>query len=173
MTSISSIGYFNNLCFKGSFEEAQSFLSKNPTLIHCTYNNGNLRSPLHSVCFNRDLNQGHFKIVKLLLSHGANVNAQDVLKETPLYDACGNKHINIDFIKILLDYGANPNIGSYNNKLPINAACWNGRLDIVGLLFDYGSIIPHENFYSPNILMLINTTKVRIMCFKVCVACNL
>lgn len=56
---------------------------------------------MHEAC-----NRGHIQAVRVLLNHGANVNASANCGTTPLIDAASNGHNTI--VKLLLDHGANP-----------------------------------------------------------------
>jgi len=60
-------------------------------------------TPLHEAC-----NRGHTQAVRVLISHGANVNATSECGTTPLIDASANGHTSI--IKLLLKHGADPTI---------------------------------------------------------------
>lgn len=44
-------------------------------------------TPLHEAC-----NHGHYKVAKLLIDFGANVNSLGLDKYTPLHDAAINDH---------------------------------------------------------------------------------
>ena len=56
---------------------------------------------MHEAC-----NRGHTQAVRVLVNHGANVNASAQCGTTPLIDAASNGHQTI--VKILLKHGANP-----------------------------------------------------------------
>ena len=62
-------------------------------------------------------NQGHMKMVRFLLSAGANPHITASAGQTPLYYAA--KHGDIDVVKLLLDYGALPDPPIMNDVF-----CW-------------------------------------------------
>ena len=47
-------------------------------------------TPLHEAC-----NRGHYKIVRVLLKAGADVNAKGLEGDTPLHDAASNGHMKV------------------------------------------------------------------------------
>jgi len=77
--------------------------------------------------------KGNSEIVRLLLAHGANVNAQDhYLAWTPLIlaSALGHKKV----VKLLLEYGADIDIKDQNGMTALKYAVKNGYKEIVELL---------------------------------------
>lgn len=62
---------------------------------------------------------GHFEIVKFLLEHGANPNAQNRFGRTPIMFA--TRYHNKRIIEILLQYGADPTITSQDDETPNSA----------------------------------------------------
>jgi ankyrin repeat protein len=77
--------------------------------------------------------KGNREIVKLLLAHGADVNAQDYyLAWTPLIlaSALGHKEV----VKLLLEYGADVDIKDQNGMTALKYAIKNGYKEIVALL---------------------------------------
>ena len=73
------------------------------------------RTPLHIAAeYNR------LTIAKLLITHGANINAQDYNGETPLHKAVYNQRIGI--IKLLLDKGAKLDIPNRRGMTPLDIA---------------------------------------------------
>ena len=74
------------------------------------------------------------EIVKLLIDHGANANAQGVL-----YDAARSSVADIGMVKLLIEHGAGVNVrgGEFGN--PIQAAAGHRALDKMKLLIEYGA----------------------------------
>ena len=77
--------------------------------------------------------KGNSETVRLLLAHGANVNAQDYyLAWTPLIlaSALGHKKV----VKLLLEHGADIDIKDQNGMTALKYAVKNGYKEIVELL---------------------------------------
>ncbi|XP_037126101.1 dynein heavy chain 12, axonemal isoform X3 [Syngnathus acus] len=93
------------------------------------------RTALHEAAF-----LGLENFVCLLLESGANPNACDIKKKTPLALAAQNGHLNVmehllqkasgnpDVISLLLDHGADPNSPFYSGHLPIHHAAYHGHI---------------------------------------------
>ncbi|KAM4562378.1 dynein axonemal heavy chain 12 isoform 3-T3 [Odontesthes bonariensis] len=93
------------------------------------------RTALHESAF-----LGLENFVYLLLESGANLNALDIKKKTPLALAAQNGHLNVvdvmlqkaasgnpDIISLLLDHGADPNLPLYSGHLPIHRVAYHGH----------------------------------------------
>ena len=53
-------------------------------------------TPLHEAC-----SRGHYKIAKVLLKVGADVNAKGLEDDTPLHDAASNGYLKVTLISII------------------------------------------------------------------------
>jgi ankyrin repeat protein len=80
----------------------------------------------------------NYKLVKLLLKLGANVNVVNVLTETPLYLAIRN--VDFKIVALLLDNGADPSIPT-NREKPINLLEGYRDLKIIDALLKRGEIL--------------------------------
>ena len=91
------------MCIKGNLKEVQRLIEQGSPDINSADFAGT--TPLHEAAL-----EGFYEIAKILLDHGANVNAQsgDMDKDTPLIDAVSNLHYKL--VKLLLTRGANPRI---------------------------------------------------------------
>jgi len=108
------------------------------------------KTPLHNAAgiwlFDDDL-EIHSKIalVKLLLSHGANVNAKDGFGQTPLFKALYTGHI--DVMELLIDHGADVNA---KNKMDggtvLHDAAYDGDLESVKFLVSHGADVHTRDF---------------------------
>lgn len=73
--------------------------------------------------------------LRILIAHGANVNAKGNLGETPL----GLGSWSIDCIRILLKSGADVNAADAQGETPLIEAAWQGTDNAVTLLLDAGA----------------------------------
>lgn len=84
------------------------------------------------------------ELVKLLLSRGADVDAQDNDSQAPLYEACSVG--NLEGARLLLDYGADVNDGEdVFGYTALHAAVSKGNLEIVKLLVNRGAELSRKN----------------------------
>jgi ankyrin repeat protein/HEAT repeat protein len=76
--------------------------------------------------------KGHVKVMRLLIDHGADVNARASgdPRFTPLAEAAASREP--EAVKMLLDAGAKP------EGFPLGRACWLGRQETAKLLLDAG-----------------------------------
>ncbi|XP_029911918.1 dynein heavy chain 12, axonemal [Myripristis murdjan] len=89
------------------------------------------RTALHESAF-----LGLENFVYLLLESGANPNACDIKKKTPLALAAQNGHLNV--VEVLLQKGANVSYESEYGTIMFEAAA-SGNPDIISLLLDHGA----------------------------------
>ena len=82
----------------------------------------------------------YFKLIKLLLEKGANINDQDKYGYTVLIWACIMNN-NIEAIKLLIEKGADINIQDKNGYTPLMYACKYNHTEIIELLLDKGAIL--------------------------------
>lgn len=79
----------------------------------------------------------HTPITRLLISYGANVNAQDDSKDTPLHHAA--KAGSTTMVQLLIDNGANLNLRDAAGFTPLGLAQKHGRTAVADLLKMYGA----------------------------------
>jgi cytohesin len=93
---------------------------------------------------NKDLNKKLFKAiekssienVKAALSEGADIEARDNLKYTPLLSACLKD--NIEIIKLLIEKGADVKARSMFQSTPLINASYRGNIKVINLLISKG-----------------------------------
>jgi hypothetical protein len=89
-------------------------------------------SPLHGASI-----YGHVDAARILIDHGANVNARDDDDWTPLHYASLWGHLG--FAQLLLEYKAISNARNKEYDTPLRKASEAGHLEIVRLLLDHGA----------------------------------
>ena len=75
---------------------------------------------------------GHVDIVKLLLAHGADVNAQSSSGNTPLMYACAGGHEAV--VKALLEGGSNVEDHNENGHTPLMEAASAGHVAVAKVM---------------------------------------
>lgn len=84
---------------------------------------------------------GDEEMMNLLLAHGANVNAQDTVGNTPLHAAAGSFASPASTTALLLSAGADPNIRGRHGATPLLYAARAGKAEVVTLLIESGADI--------------------------------
>ncbi|XP_015377737.1 PREDICTED: ankyrin repeat domain-containing protein 17-like isoform X3 [Diuraphis noxia] len=96
---------------------------------------------------------GFVEIVRLLLAHGAVVNALSSTGNTPLMYACAGGHV--DTVKELLNYGANVEDHNENGHTPLMEAASAGHVPVAKILLEHGAgINTHSNEFKESALTL-------------------
>ncbi|KAK2805526.1 hypothetical protein FQN50_006150 [Emmonsiellopsis sp. PD_5] len=96
-------------------------------------------TPLHFAAIN-----GDYKMVKLLLQSGANVNSMDDRNRTPLQFAAYNRHLIVTYL--LLEGGAyvdglkdSEHLRFEDEETPLTQATWHGNKEMIELLISAGA----------------------------------
>lgn len=92
-------------------------------------------TPLHNAAF-----FGHIDIARLLIERGANVNAQDFSRDTPLLLAIGEGGHD-DVARLLIEKGANLNSINVNGLSALGWAAIKNNPPMINLLIDRGADI--------------------------------
>jgi ankyrin repeat protein len=96
--------------------------------------------------------KGLMKSIKLLLLHGANVNAHDQWKQTPLHLASG-----VDVISELLKAGADTNAQDCDGNTPLHVAAEEGHSKTARILLEHGALqMSNGNGLMPEDVALLN-----------------
>ena len=72
------------------------------------------------------------EIARLLIAHGANVNARAASGHIPLHEAAGNG--NVEMVKLLIENGADVNARTDDGKTPLDFAIEYKRTEVIDLL---------------------------------------
>ncbi|MCC6003801.1 MAG: ankyrin repeat domain-containing protein [Thermofilum sp.] len=99
--------------------------------VNAKYGDSDL-TPLHWAAF-----LGHVDVVRLLLEHGAEVNARNKYGETPLHRAAA--YGRADAARLLLEHGADVNARDEYGWTPLHVAALQGRADVARLLLEHGA----------------------------------
>jgi len=96
---------------------------------------------------------GHTDIVRLLIAHGADVNAQSSTGNTPLMYACAGGHEEV--VRVLLEAGANVEVHNENGHTPLMEAASAGHCGVAKILLEFGAgINTHSNEFKESALTL-------------------
>ncbi|XP_072109606.1 inversin isoform X6 [Mobula birostris] len=102
------------------------------------------RTPLHwaaLLALHAAVLGGHVSTVKLLLEHGAQVDAMDVMKHTPLFRACEMGHKEV--IQTLIEGGGRVDLLDQDGHSPLHWAALGGNADVCQILI--------QNLINPNV----------------------
>lgn len=100
---------FLRACIEGDLEYVKKELADRPQSLERRDWVGN--SPLQIAA-----KSGQYKIVKLLMDTGCNIQSMNLDRDTPLLDAADNGHLEV--VKLLLDAGVNPSQTNVKNQKP-------------------------------------------------------
>jgi ankyrin repeat protein len=104
---------------KGDIVKVQNLLKKGNNV-----NDKDKRKP-YATALHWAARDGHIEVVKTLLAAGADVNARDFYKETPLYYAIDGKSTNsLEITKLLIDKGADVNAHDDSDQTPLESSIY-------------------------------------------------
>ena len=113
-----------------------------------------LETPLHFACF-----RGKPEIARLLLDHGAQVNARNYQGEIPLHLVSRGEYNSPDdgirIAELLLERGTDMNDQDVFEWTPLHSASNNGRHEIIQFLLCHGAKVNLENCLGETLLHLI------------------
>ena len=114
--------------------------------------------PLHFACF-----RGEFEIARLLLDHGADVNAKNDQGETPLHLASRGEYDSPDdgvrVAELLLERGSYVSAQDNICWTPLHSASYNGKPEIIQVFLRYGAKVDAENDLGETPLHLVRQSK--------------
>lgn len=86
----------------------------------------------------------------MFLEHTADINLQNGVGRTPLYEALlplpflSRQRKMADLVRRLLEHGADTNIRDHRQSIPLYLASSQGWLDVARLLISYGAIVDEK-----------------------------
>ncbi len=102
--------------------------------------------PLHTAIGRIDVG-GSIEVVKLLMQHGADVNAWDEgHHETPILSACDEEPESVEPARLLLEAGANPNVRRSDGESPLRLAARYKNVALAELLLKHGAAETIDDF---------------------------
>lgn len=104
-------------------------------------------------------NNGHYKVVEVLISNDANIEAKTSMARTPLHLSCMRGHYNI--IQLLVDYGSNINALDNDFNTPLHYASEHGFADVVTYLLDKRPDVPIKNHAGLTCIDVANSVEIR------------
>ena len=118
------------------------------------YRDENGLSALHYSC-----DEGHLKIVKLLLDAKCDPNIKNNEKETPLHLA--SKRGYFDICKILIENGAILNQYNSENNSPIHYACMNNHVELIKYFLTKDLEVDSKNTYGKTAIDLTKNKEIK------------
>ena len=100
------------------------------------------------------------ELVKSLIQHGAEVNASDSKRDTPLHRATANSRTEFVIIKILVESGANVNVATFEGDTPLHNIAGNNAIQdlrAARYLIEHGADVNAKNKDGDSVLH--NTTR--------------
>ena len=121
--------YYSVLC--GFYDLAKHLVVKFPQYINAIY--GRYDFPLFAA-----LSEDHVEVGRLLLEHGAKVDAQDTTGSTILLKVLSQPHHSlVDIVTLLLKHGANVNLQDRSLFNALHLAEYYGELEVAQILLIY------------------------------------
>ncbi len=136
---------FRNAVWEGNLQLIKQLLKKGADINHQgSYGAGEM-TPLGAAVKWR-----HFRVVKYLVSHGADVNEPSFIGYTPLEIAV--KYKNLRCMKYLVSHGAEISLKDSYGNFPLSYAARKGELRIVRFLVSHGAEISLKDSYGETAL---------------------
>jgi ankyrin repeat protein len=120
--------------FSGNLEVVRRLIEYDPAYINARDEVG--WRPLLLASSGRNSKDG--SVVRLLLEHGADINAQSQTGRTPLHEA--SYHGALDVVRLLLEHGSDVEAKGNDGMTALQVVADRGHDEVVGLLREHGAI---------------------------------
>jgi ankyrin repeat protein len=128
-----SCGPIQDAARKGDLAQVQALLKGDPTLISSKDELGETPLAMAAVAGQKD-------VVEFLLAHGADVNARNLVGNTPLHEAVWeDDEAHKDVVGLLLAHGADVNAKGQQGATPLFDAAFDGSTGVATLLLAKGA----------------------------------
>ena len=149
-------GEIHDAAATGDLNKVKTLLEADSTLLESKNNSSS--TPLIKAC-----QSAKVAVANFLIDKGADVNATDNWKHTPLTRACYNQDIDLTFIQRLINKGANINWQGINGNTPLHWAAFSGGLGITRLLIKNGADVnAYDKYNGPVKTSSINGTILQV-----------
>ena len=106
----------------------------------------------HSTPLHLALYHGGFKVGRLLLDRGVNINVQDKKGRTPLHEALTELDDSfpdyfVDAVRFSLDHGADVDVGDDNGSTPLHVISQYGNIKAARLLLEHGARVDAQDHH--------------------------
>jgi ankyrin repeat protein len=130
--------YYSVLC--GFYDLAKHLVVKFPHYVNAFY--GRYEFPLFAA-----LSEDHLEVGRLLLEHGANVDAQETTGKTILLKVFSQPHRSlVDIVALLLKHGADVNIQDRHLISALHLAEHHGELDVARMLLKHKADVNSRDY---------------------------
>ena len=104
----------------------------------------------HSTPLHLALYHGGFKVARLLLDRGVNINVQDKKGRTPLHEVLTELDDSypdyfVDAVRFSLDHGADVDVGDNNGSTPLHVISQYGNIEAARLLLEHGACVDAQD----------------------------
>ena len=122
----------------------------------------------HSTPLHQSAYQNHTEVVQMLITAGANPNAQDSYGYTPLIWCCENRQPRMQqaasVARLLLEAGADANLAeTYYGAGPLGWAAYYGKREMVALLLEFGANKDKRDFSGASALDSASANDIRTL----------
>ena len=127
------VNTFFDACERGDIDFAREALEYNKSLANAS-TNGSCTALMWTA------RKGHTDVASLLIKNGADVNAANEYRTTPLMYAVGDLDDYPDMVRLLLESGADVNFPDYSNYTALDLAQIGGLEKSIAILRNWGGV---------------------------------